>query len=346
MIKPKKLSPGDRVATVCLSWGGAHAFPIRYQIGKKQVATSLGVMVVEQPNTLKAPEWLSENPQARAEDLNAALTDQSISGIFSVIGGSDSIKVVPFVDKELITEFPKILLGYSDTTITHLLFYKCGVTSFYGPAVLTGLAENGGIMPYTLESLKKTLMSKTKIGNIYPSLAGWSAKFSKWSDPDQENKPRVLRESIPWKKLQGNDKADGHLLGGCLETLVQAIGSEVWPSLEDWKDAVVFLEVSEDSKDEGDLIKNIAALKKAGVFTRPAAILIGRPPEQFLDKETDEFNRIIYQLLLDSGVNKNIPIISDMDFGHSDPFFILPYGARCFVDPENLILTIDEEVVL
>ena len=37
MIKPQKLRPGDKVATVSLSWGGPGAIPHRYEAGKKQL---------------------------------------------------------------------------------------------------------------------------------------------------------------------------------------------------------------------------------------------------------------------------------------------------------------------
>jgi len=36
MLKPHQLRPGDKVATVSLSWGGAGIFPHRYDAGKKQ----------------------------------------------------------------------------------------------------------------------------------------------------------------------------------------------------------------------------------------------------------------------------------------------------------------------
>ena len=33
-------------------------------------------------------------------------------------------------------------MGYSDTTVNHFMMYKAGVTSNYGPADMTELAEN------------------------------------------------------------------------------------------------------------------------------------------------------------------------------------------------------------
>ena len=68
MIKPKKLSPGDKVATVSLSWGGPGEIPARYQAGKEQLQDEFGVRVVEMPHTMREAAWVAENPQARADD--------------------------------------------------------------------------------------------------------------------------------------------------------------------------------------------------------------------------------------------------------------------------------------
>jgi muramoyltetrapeptide carboxypeptidase LdcA involved in peptidoglycan recycling len=69
MIKSQKLDPGDKIATVSLSWGGPSAFPHRYQAGAQQLQDEFGLQVVEMPNTLKDEDWLARNPTARADDL-------------------------------------------------------------------------------------------------------------------------------------------------------------------------------------------------------------------------------------------------------------------------------------
>src|SRR5574338_1204057 len=117
MIKPRKLTPGDKVATVSLSWGGPSVFPHRYQIGVQQLQEEVGLQVVEMPNTLKEADWLARNPKARAEDLMQAFADPSIKAIFSTIGGDESIRLLPFMDLDVIRGNPKIFMGYSDTTI-------------------------------------------------------------------------------------------------------------------------------------------------------------------------------------------------------------------------------------
>jgi muramoyltetrapeptide carboxypeptidase LdcA involved in peptidoglycan recycling len=69
MLKPHKLNPGDKVATVSPSWGGPSVFPQRYQIGVQQLQKEFDLQVVEMPNTLKPADWLARNPKARADDL-------------------------------------------------------------------------------------------------------------------------------------------------------------------------------------------------------------------------------------------------------------------------------------
>ena len=63
MIKPKRLRPGDRIATVTLSWGGPGSFPLQYQFGKRQLETAFGVEVVEMPHTLRPADWIAANPE-------------------------------------------------------------------------------------------------------------------------------------------------------------------------------------------------------------------------------------------------------------------------------------------
>ena len=163
MIKPKKLNPGDKIATVSLSWGGPSVFPHRYQAGVQQLKDEFDLQVVEMPHTLRDADWLARNPGARADDLMQAFADPSIKGVFATIGGDDSIRLLPFLDLNIIRNNPKIFLGYSDNTISHLVCYRAGLVSFYGPSIMLEFAENTGMFPYVVQSLRKTLFSSEVI---------------------------------------------------------------------------------------------------------------------------------------------------------------------------------------
>ncbi len=60
LIKPKRLEPGDKVATVSLSWGGAGDMDLlwRYNLGKKRLQEQFGLEVIEMANTLKGSDYL------------------------------------------------------------------------------------------------------------------------------------------------------------------------------------------------------------------------------------------------------------------------------------------------
>ena len=110
MIKPQKLAPGDKVATVSLSWGGPSIFLYRYQVGVQQLKDEFGLEEVEIPNTLRAASWLSQNPRTRTDGLMQAFDDTTIKGVFTTIGGDDSIRLLPFLDLDVIRNNPKVFL--------------------------------------------------------------------------------------------------------------------------------------------------------------------------------------------------------------------------------------------
>ena len=87
------------------------------------------------PNSLKGIEYLKEHPEARAEDLKKAFMDPDIKMVITAIGGDDTYKTIPYLmeDKkflETVKNNPKIFIGFSDTTVNHLMFNKIGITYF------------------------------------------------------------------------------------------------------------------------------------------------------------------------------------------------------------------------
>jgi len=176
MIKPARLRAGDRVAVVTLSWGGPGAIPQRYQAGKEQFEKEFGLQVVEMKHALRPPEWVARHPEARAADLMEAFSDSSLKGIFTSTGGDDSVRMMPFVDLEVIRKNPKVLVGYSDTTITHMACLRAGLVTFYGPSMMAGFAENGGMFPYMTRSLRKAIFAAEPMGVIEPNTQGWTTE--------------------------------------------------------------------------------------------------------------------------------------------------------------------------
>ena len=217
MIKPEKLRVGDKVAIVSLSSGmiGDKEFIHKYYLGKKRLEEEFGLNVVAMPNALKGSEYLFNHPEARAEDLMNALKDNSIKGIICAIGGEDTYRLLPYIDFDIIRNNPKIFMGFSDTTINHLMFYKAGVTSFYGPCVMCNFAEYGKMFEYAVKNL---LFNSNDTYAIKPSET-WTPEIIWWAEENINKEKSLYSDTKGYEVLQGNGIIYGKLLGGCLESL-------------------------------------------------------------------------------------------------------------------------------
>ncbi|MCD6355840.1 MAG: LD-carboxypeptidase [Anaerolineaceae bacterium] len=332
LVKPKKLNPGDTIAAVTLSWGGPNVFPYRYESGKKQLEDAFEVKVVEMPHTLSEADWLRKNPQARADDLMQAFSDPSINGIISTIGGEDSIRILPYLDLRIIHNNPKVFMGYSDTTIAHFACIKAGVASFYGPAIMAGFAENEGLFPYMVKAVKRTLFSSEALMEIEPNRDGWTAEYLDWSEPKNQACKRKLNPSTGWKFLQGKGIYQGHLIGGCIEVLDWLRGTEIWPPRDIWHGAIFFIETSEDALSPIAFSRMLRALAAVGLLKEINGILFGRPGGQVPLKNFSAYEDALLQVVVSEEGLPNLPIVTRMDFGHTDPMMVLPYGIQCKID--------------
>ena len=324
------MKKGDLVAAVSPSWGGAAIFPHRYQTGKKQFEETFGLKVIEMPHTLCPPEELDKNPEARADDINAAVKDPDIKAIIATIGGEDSVRLLPYLDYNAISENPKFFIGYSDPTALHFAFLKAGVSSVYGPAFLTTFAENGGIFDYVKDSLNKTLFTGKISGEILPSKE-WTNDFLNWEEPENQKKKRKRIKNDGYRFLSGKAPVRGRLIGGCLEVLEMIKGTPVWPDKNVWEDCILFLDLSEEAPSPTYIIRCLRNYAAAGILSAINGILVGRPcnvPAKRFDEYDDAFIRAVRD---EAGLD--IPIVTRMDFGHTDPICCLPYGALAEIDP-------------
>ncbi len=346
MIKPPKLHPGDKVAAISLSWGGPGTIPSRYAVGKRQLEEEFGVTVVETAHALRDDTWLSRNPQARADDLMTAFADPAIKAIISTIGGDDSIRTLPYMDLDVIRANPKIFMGYSDTTISHFVCLKAGLVSFYGPTFMSGFAENCGMFPYMVGSVRKTLFSTDPIGTIEPNNAGWTVEHLAWEIPENQQRRRKLSPSTGWRFLQGSGIQHGHLVGGCIEVVDWLRGTDFWPDAAFWQDAILFLETSEDAPSPQAVLWYLRTYAALGILDKLSGILFARPgggvdPETFA-----EYDKVLLQVVAQEEGLSSLPIITNMDFGHTDPMFVLPYGVQAEIDCDNQQLSIVESAVV
>ena len=345
-IKPKILRPGSRIAAISLSWGGPGTFPYRYEIGKRQFEEEFGVTVIETEHALRDADWLSKNPKARADDLMAAFADETIDGIISTIGGEDSIRTLPYLDLDLIRDNPKVFMGFSDTTISQATCFKAGIVSFYGPSFMAGFAENGGMLPYMVDSVRRTLFSAEPVGVIEPNRTRWTVEDLPWENPENQSIRRKLTPCTGWKFHQEAGVVEGQLFGGCVEVLDWLRGTDHFPATSNLQGAVLFLETSEEAPPASFLKRFVRCLAAMGILEGLGGILLGRPGGGVDPHTFREYEDALCQAVREEYGLKDLPIVTNMDFGHTDPMFVIPIGMKVRIDSAKQEISIDEAAVI
>jgi muramoyltetrapeptide carboxypeptidase LdcA involved in peptidoglycan recycling len=275
-----------------------------------------------------------------------AFEDPAVSGIFSTIGGDDSIRLLPYLDPAVFRSSPKVFLGYSDTTVTHLALFKAGLVSFYGPAIMANFAENRGMFPYMVSSVRRTLFSSAPVGTVEPNRGGWTAEELDWAVPENQQRARRLNPHEGWRFLQGSGVARGRLLGGCLEVLEFLRGTELWPEDDSWRGAILFLETSEEAPSPLVLSRALRVYAAMGVLENLSGILLAKPGGDIPVERFGEYEEALLQVVAGEQQLVDLPVITRMDFGHTDPMFVLPYGVEAEIDCEKQRFSIVEGAVV
>ena len=357
MIKPEKLKQGDKIAIISLSSGLlGEAFMVKQRTLIEKRLNGFGLEVVYTPNALKGIEFIKNNPSARAEDLKWAFANESIKGIICAIGGDDTYKTVTYLleDKEFIENVrnnPKIFIGYSDTTINHLMFQKIGLTTYYGHAAIVDFGEHANeMLPYSKMWFEKLFNSETNLEITSSPI--WYLERTEFGDSEFGKDRIIKQEEKGYEVLYGKGIIIGELFGGCLESLSDLLSGDrysdevevnvkynLFPSLEELQGKILFLETSEEQPNPETLTHLLSTLDNYGVFKVINGVLIGKPQNEAYYNE--------YKKIYTEVIGKyNKPILYNMNFGHAHPKCILPYGVKVTVDFDNKTVIINGPLVL
>ena len=216
------------IAIVSLSRGilGEPFMQFEVEIGLRRLK-ELGLNVRFMPHALKGLEYVEAHPEKRAEDLLQAFRDPDIDMILCAIGGDDTYRLLPYLfdNNELadaVTD--KVFLGFSDTTINHLMLHKVGLRTFYGQAFLPDICELGPeMLPYTRRYFEE-LISTGGIREIKPSDVWYEQRDS--FTPEQVGKPLPAHPDHGFELLQGPPVFSGKILGGCIDSIYDIFDGE------------------------------------------------------------------------------------------------------------------------
>lgn len=355
-MRPCSLQKGDRVAIVSLSRGllGMSFISHELKLGIKRLE-EMGLVPVIMNNSLKDMKYLEEHPEERAADLKQAFMDESIKAIITAIGGIDTYKTIPYLMedeefKEIVKNNPKIFIGFSDTTNNHLMLNKLGLSTFYGPCFLVDIAElDNEMLPYTKEYFDKLFMNEMRFE--IKSSPIWYSDRESYAETEL-GKPRIAhKEMHGYETLNGFGKITGKLYGGCLESIYDAMTGasypdepevyekyQIFPSEEEWKEKILFIETSELEATPEGLEKMLLELKKRKILELVKGVIVGKPiNEKYYNEYKNVYKKVFNDL--------TTPVLYNMNFGHAFPRCIIPYDAEATIDYDKKQVFINSQIL-
>ena len=331
------------VAIVSLSSGiaGEKSVQFEVEIGLRRLK-EYGLKVRFMPHALMGEEYVKAHPEKRAEDLLQAFRDPEIDMILCGAGGDDTYRLLPYLfdHQELAKAVAdKVFLGFSDTTVNHLMLHKVGLRTFYGQAFLADICEVGPDMhPYTRKYFEE-LITTGRIREITPSDVWYTERES--FSLDQIGKQLPARPDHGFELLQGPPVFSGKILGGCIDTMYDFFNGDryadmpelcrkyrLFPDEKDWKGRILLLESSEEKPTPEQYRQALEYLKETGVFEAVSGVLAGKPMDGTYAQE-------YRQLLVETIAKPDLPIVFNLNIGHAMPRCIMPFGVDAVVDAER-----------
>ncbi len=305
--KPRALRTGDLVQIV------APASNLKAEYLARGVAelTALGFRVKYDPAILEKDRYTAGTDERRRRELMDAFTDPEVKAVWAARGGYGVMRLLPWLDEDILRANPKIFIGYSDLTALHLYLYnRFGWVTLHGPMAAKDLA--GGETHYDKTTLLNALTRPEPMGEIV---------------------------TISTEILHPGAAVSGRLLGGCLSLLVAMMGT---PDELDTRDAILFLE--DTGTRPFQLDRMLQQLKLAGKFAGVRALVFG---EMSNCLQHIEQGYTLQEVLRDLTAELRIPVLFGLRSGHSEVGNItLPLGVHATLESERGVLRIDEAAVV
>lgn len=312
----KKLKKGDHIRIISPSLSIQAIGGFNANVSAKEKLEELGFDLSFSSNYFEHDLFDSASIASRVEDLHEAFADPSVDAILATIGGFNCNELLPYLDYDLIAQNPKIFCGYSDTTaLLNAIYAKTGMQTYMGPSYSSFKMKEG--QEYQSQSWLKAVTQDDY--DLVPSKE-WSS--DPWYDPTQ---PRHFMPT-EWKVYNAG-KASSTIIGGNLSTFSLLRGTPYAPQAENY---ILFVEEAEGYPPE-HFLRELAALLQA--YPSPQAVIIGRFP-----KECEMTEEILLAILDKHPLLKNIPVLYDVDFAHTQPLFTITIGAQAALDTDEMVI--------
>lgn len=281
-----------------------------------------GVLVTD--NVRTSQRGRSSDGPTRARELMQLFRNREIRAVIAACGGDFLVEMLPYVDFRELDADPKWIQGYSDTTgLTFTITTNLDIATIYSYNFST----------FGMEQWHQSLEDSVK---LLEGIDVVQHSFELYQDGHREKVTGLesfeLTEAVAWKNLcTGNNSGKeelilkGRLLGGCLDVLLNLIGTRYDKTLsfiDRYKsDGILWFLESFDLGSEA-MVRGLWQLKEAGWFRHAAGFIFGRPA-MFRSYTDTSYEEAVLSVLGELG----LPIILEADIGHKPPQFAMMNGA-------------------
>ena len=319
IIRPPPLSSGATLGVIATSSPIDEGGQALVERGYDRLREK-GFEVVEAPNCRRLVGHAAGTVAERVEALHGFFADPGIDGIISFWGGQQTHQLLEHLDWELIARNPKVLVGYSDTTsLLNAITHRTGLVTFCGPAVITFAKPT--LFDYSWRWFRRVLMEG---GASLRYEASPVCSDNAWYERDDEQ--MIERPAPGWRCFRPGHTR-GPIVGGHLGTLLLLAATPYWPEMQG---RILFAEASEGDSPER-LDRMFTQLRQMGVLDALAGLIVGRVPASAGFSPEDSLEMILETAL--EGIE--LPVLLDIDFGHTDPLFAFPLGVSCALDADR-----------
>lgn len=277
--------------------------------GAIEFLRSQGFQVKEGKHLFDKWGYLAGQDKDRAKDLMDMFEDKEVDMILCMRGGYGSMRLLPYLDFDILRSNPKIFVGFSDITVLlNILASTCNLITFHGPMGTSDFTDTT-----TLSNFITTLMNG--------------------------NRPyKLLNPSNIFLTCNVNGKARGRIVGGNLSLIAATLGT---PYEIHTSGNILFLEDIGEKPYSIDRL--LTHLYLAGKLQQCSGFIIG----QFTDCSLPNYERslTVNEVILDRILSLNKPTLSNFMSGHDYPKLTLPIGAKAYIDCNIGEINILEPVV-
>ena len=283
---------------------------------------SLGYKTKLSKNALQSYNGYAGTDEERVYDINSFFEDDTVDAIFCSRGGYGSIRLLDYINYDIIKSNNKIFVGYSDITSLHLAIYqKTKLITFHAPMVDIDMAmsRDNSFSKESLNMMFSTLSSKENI---------------EYKNPDNTNF-NSISEGI----------AEGILIGGNFIVMMSSFGTEYFPDFTNNNYILYIEEIDEKPYKIDRMLSTIINSKLIGKCIK--GIIVGDFEDCDLkENQKDTGLRTAKETILERLSNINIPVLTNVRCGHNKIKLTLAHGAKVEIDTyKNTFRTLENILI-